>query len=403
MKRFVYKAKDRAGKLFSGEVEASSASYAAGLIRKKGLFVISVTNKSKSLLAFLNKGSDKVPYNDVVAFTRQLSTMINAGLPVTDSLLVLRNQTKGEMQRVVSEILTDVSEGDPLSKACLKHPKVFTSTYTSILKAGEAGGVVEKVLLRLAENMERESQFRSKVKGAMIYPAIVVVGMLVVMTVMMIFVVPKMTSLYTDLGATLPLPTRILMGISDAFLRFWPVVLILGGLSGYAFSVYVSSSDGRRAYDRFKLRIPIMGPLQRKIMLTDITRTLSLLISAGVSILESLNVVVGIVKNTVIKDALKDTAVQVEKGFPIAYAFAKHEEAFPFIVSQMTAVGEQTGKTDEVLLKVSQIFENESDQAVKALTTAIEPIIMIFLGLGVGFLVIAVILPIYNLTSELGV
>jgi len=296
-----------------------------------------------------------------------------------------------------------VSEGDPLSKACAKHDKIFSATYTSILKAGETGGVMEKVLLRLAENMERESDFRSKVKGAMVYPIIVVVGMIIVAILMMIFVIPKMTSLYTDLGATLPLPTKILMGISGAFLRFWPVVLILGLLGGYSFSVYTSSHDGRRVYDRFLLKVPIIGPLQRKVMLTDITRTLSLLVSAGVSILESLNVVVGIVKNTIMKDALKDVAAQVEKGFPVAYAFAKHDEAFPFIVSQMTAVGEQTGKTDEVLLKVSHIFENESDTAVKALTSAIEPVVMIVLGLGVGFLVIAIILPIYNLTSQLGV
>ncbi len=259
---------------------------------------------------------------------------------------------------------------------------------------------MDAVLLRLADNLEKQAEFGSKVKGALIYPVIIVIGMFIVSLVMMIFVIPRLTSLYGEFNAKLPLPTVILIGISNFVINYWFIVLAIAGVAFYVFTLYRATQAGRKKVDELIFKIPIFGDLERQIILTELTRTLALMVGSGVPILEALNITSGVVDNTVISDALKDSARQVEKGFPIAFSFARHPEAFPFILSQMVAVGEETGKMDDVLSKVSHIFEVESDEKVKGLTAAIEPLVMVLLGLGVGFLVIAVILPIYNLTSQ---
>lgn len=400
MKRFNYKAKDKNGRLVTGEVEAANLDTAAKLVRGKGLYVISISAKIDSPFSLIKRFRERITSGDVTTFTRQLSTMINAGLPIIEGLLILRSQTKGPMQKIIAQILADVEAGESLSGAIGKHPQIFTPTYIALIKSGEIGGVMDTVLARLAENMEKQEEFRGKVKGALIYPTVIVVGMVIVSFIMMIFVIPRLTSLYSDFNAKLPLPTQILIGISNFFIRFWPIVLVLVGGGFYILKLYGSTAAGRRKIDEWKFKIPVFGELQKQIILTELTRTLSLMVGAGVPILEALNITSGVVGNVVVSEALKDSAKQVEKGFPIAYSFGKHPEAFPFILSQMVAVGEETGKMDEVLTKISHIFEVESDEKVKGLTSAIEPVVMVLLGLGVGFLVIAVILPIYNLTSQ---
>jgi type IV pilus assembly protein PilC len=327
--------------------------------------------------------------------------MITAGLPITEGLLVLRSQSKGSMQKIVAQLLADIEAGESFSNALGRHPKVFSRTYIALVKSGEVGGVLDAVLIKLADSLEKQQEFGSKVKGALIYPVIIITGMVIVTFIMMIFVIPKLLSLYADFNATLPLPTLILIGISNFFIHFWflMIVLIVGGLYGYR--LYKATPAGRRKIDELIFKIPVFGNLQRQIVLTDLTRTLSLMVGAGVPILEALNITSEVVSNTVVSDALKDVSAQVEKGFPMAFAFARHPEAFPFILSQMVAVGEETGKMEDVLTKISHIFEVQSDEEVKGLTAAIEPIVMVILGLGVGFLVIAVILPIYNLTSQI--
>ncbi|OGM57295.1 hypothetical protein A3E46_02780 [Candidatus Woesebacteria bacterium RIFCSPHIGHO2_12_FULL_46_16] len=400
MKRFIYKAKDRAGQLVTGEVEASTVSVAVKLVRQRGLVVISIKPASESLVTLIGKFRERITLSDVSTFTRQLATMVNAGLPITEALLILRSQSKGAMQKVVAQILTDIEGGESLSSAVSKHPKVFNPTYIALVKSGEVGGVMDEVLARLADNLERQQEFKGKVKGALIYPAIIVVGMFVVALIMMIFVIPRLTSLYGDFNAKLPIATKILIGISTFFIKAWPLILIVVFGGFYAYQAFRKTPAGRKRTDELMFKIPIIGDLQRQVILTELTRTLSLMVGSGVSILEGLNITAGVVGNTVISDALKDAAKQVEKGFPIAYSFSKHPEAFPFILSQMVAVGEETGKMEEVLQKVSHVFEVESDQKVKGLTSAVEPLVMILLGLGVGFLVIAIILPIYNLTSQ---
>ena len=400
MKRYTYKAKDKTGQVVKGEVEASTEQSAVKLLQQKGLVVIELKPARGGIAAMISTLKDRISNEDVANFTRQLSTMVNAGLPIIDALAILRQQSEGPMKKVISQILADVEGGESLSSALSRHPKVFSPTFIALIKSGEVGGVVDEVLARLADNLEKQQEFQGKVKGALIYPAIIIIGMGIVGLIMMIFVIPRLTTLYDEFDADLPTPTKILIGLSNMVVRFWPFVLLLAIAGIYGFSKYRETDKGRRKTDELIFKLPIIGDLQRQVMLTEVTRTLSLMVGSGVSILESLTITAGVVGNVIIADALKDVASQVEKGFPIAYAFAKHPEAFPFILSQMVAVGEETGKMDEVLGKISHVFEVESDQKVKALTSAVEPLVMVLLGLGVGFLVIAIILPIYNLTSQ---
>lgn len=400
MKKFRYKARDRSGRTVTGVVEGISDSAAARLLREKGLIVTGLKEDGASLLS-LSKIKSRTSTKDLVAFTRQLSTMINAGLPLTESLSILLLQARASFKPVLSSVLADVEGGQTFSGALSKHPKVFSQTYIALIKAGETGGVLEKVLTRLADNLEKQQEFAGKVKGAMIYPAIIVLGMIGVSIIMIVFVIPRLTDLYGQFGKELPFTTRILTGISSIIINFWFVIVFAIAIASWFFVMWKNTESGKLKISQIMLKIPILGDLRRQIMLTELTRTLSLMVAAGVPILESISVTTGIMNNQVISMALRDVGKQIEKGFPISFAFSKHPEAFPYLLSQMIAVGEETGKMDDVLGKVSHVFEIESEQKVKTLTAAIEPLIMIFLGLGVAFLIVAVVLPIYQLTTEL--
>ncbi|OGY09074.1 MAG: hypothetical protein A2700_02450 [Candidatus Blackburnbacteria bacterium RIFCSPHIGHO2_01_FULL_44_64] len=400
MKSFTYKARDQQGKLVRGKVEAGTIQDAAKLLRERGLVVIKLGEDRPSLIAIVRAFTDRVTLGDMAAFTRQFSTMITAGLPITDALIILRGQSAVSLKPVIERVLADIEGGSSLAAALEKHPKIFSPVYIALIKAGEGGGVLDKVLERLADNLESQREFESRVKGALIYPVIVVIGMVIVAAVMMIFVVPKLLSLFADFQAQLPLPTRVLIAVSNFTSQYWVLILILLVGVGFFARWFFRTPLGRERLDRWKLKLPVFGPLQRQIILTEMTRTLGLLAGAGVSILESLRIVSGVVNNVLIKKALDKSSVQVEQGFALAYAFSQDPDIFPPMLYQMLAVGEETGKVDEALLKVSHVFEQESAHLVRGLTAAIEPLIMIVLGIGVGFLVVAVILPIYNLTSQ---
>jgi type IV pilus assembly protein PilC len=402
MLKFIYKGVSSQGKYVSGEVEANDDVSAAKLVRQRGYLVLSINPVRQSLLSFLTGFKQRVTFADVAALTRQLATMVNAGLPITESLSILRLQSNASLQPILSQILADVEGGQSLSKALARHPKVFNETYVALIRSGETGGVLDKVLARLSDNLEKVREFRAKVRSAMVYPAIIVVGMIVVTGIMVFFVIPRLTALYSQFGnAQMPLPTRILSTTSDLAIRFWPVIFAVLFIVFFWFSNYRKTPQGARKIDDIVFKIPLIGDLQKQIVLAELTRTLSLMVGAGVPILEALNVTAGATGNYIISDALKDIAIRIEKGFPIAFSFAKHPDAFPYLLVQMVAVGEETGKMDEVLEKVSRVFEIESDQKLKAVTSAIEPIVMVLLGLGVAFLVVAVILPIYNLTQSI--
>ena len=397
---FSYSAKDKLGKLVRGTVEAANEKEAASLIRERSLYITGLTAQKNSPLSFSLSRFQKVSFNDVVGFTRQLSTMVTAGLQVQEALNLLRVQsTNSAVVEMLTKISREIQGGGNLATALAKYPGQFSSTYIALVKSGESSGTLEKVLARLADNMEKDQEFRGKVKGAMIYPAIILMAMVVVFGILMTVVVPKLTELYVSFGSDLPLATRILQGISGFMVKFWWALIILMIFSYRFFKKWIKTDIGRHVWDKLLLNLPIMGPLQKQIILVEFTRTLGMLVGAGVHILDSLNILVDSLDNIYYQEALKDITKKVEKGFPLGALFAQYP-VFPPILAQMVKVGEETGKMDESLIRLSTYFERESDNAVKALTTAIEPIIMIVLGLGVGFIVFAIITPIYNLTSQ---
>ena len=397
---FSYKVKDQSGKTVKGIVEADTQDKAIALLKEQGFFVIGI-REGKGWAVDLSdiQFGGKVSHSEITVFTRQLSTMINAGLPINDALFALKEQVSPKFAKIVDEILRRIEEGKSLGNALESWPQIFGRAYVASIQSGEASGVLDKVLLRLADDMEEEKKFRANIKGAMIYPIIVVITMVIVAAIMMIFVIPKMTSLYTELGADLPGPTKILMAVSSFAVRFWWIcLLMLAGLI-YGFTVFRKTEQGLEVIDRLILRLPIIGPLQEKTALASVTRTLGLLLSTGVSLVEALDIVADVADNSVFYKAIKSTARGVEKGRSLSQMLSS-SGVFPPIFYQMTAVGEGTGKLDETLEKVSVYFKGEAEAAVKGLTSAIEPLIMIVLGIGVGFLVMAVIMPIYNLTSQ---
>lgn len=400
MQLFSYAVKDAAGKTVKGKVEAQDLPQAAEILRQRQLVIIGLKPIIGSgSFAFLDEWFGRVKQEDIVTFTRQLSTMINSGLPLTDSFSILRNQAKPHMAKIIDEVLRDIQGGSSLGDALGKHKQAFSDVYISLVRAGEAAGKLDEVLLRLAETEEKKREFAAKTKGALIYPVIVLIGMVAVIMVMMVFVIPKLTVMYDDFGAELPLPTQILITVSNIMQKMWYLVILAFGGLIYGLQAYRKTPVGRKHIDQILLNMPVMGPLRKQIALTEFSRTLSLLVGSGISILEALEIVSHSLDNVIIREALNDAARGVEKGLPLASMLAR-QEVFPPLISQMISVGEETGELDSVLSKVATYFESESEHAVKNLTTAMEPLIMVVLGVGVGFLVIAIVMPLYNLTSQ---
>jgi type IV pilus assembly protein PilC len=401
MSYFNYRAQSQDGKVMSGLVEAPSGDAAAKLLREKQLFVVSLkeAKESISLDQFIVRFR-RISYNDIVNFTRQLSTMVVAGLQLPDALSLLRAQTTNP---ILAQVLTDIEHqvvsGGNLADALSRYPQYFNEIYISLIRAGESSGTLDRILTRLAENMESEQEFRSKVKGAMIYPVIIIIGMIVVVIIMMTVVVPKLSEMYRDFGVTLPWSTQLLMNISDFTVKY--IYLIIPALIGgfILFNRWRKSVIGEFIIDTMILKIPLIGDLRKKTILVDFTRTLGMLIGSGIHILDGLRILRGALGNVIFRNAVYEIAQKVEKGFSLGDCFAQHE-IFPPIVSQMMKVGEETGKLDETLTKLSAYFQSESEHLVKGLTTAIEPIIMVILGVGVGFIVISIITPIYSLTNS---
>jgi len=398
---FAYTAKDSEGKTRTGFVEAASVDQAAEILRGRHLVPTEIKEKKISAFTLYLNRLRGISEEEKTIFTRQLATMVASGLPLARALEILAVQTRNpRFREILSATLRDVQAGASLSSSLEKHEGVFSRVYISLIRAGEASGALDKILLRLAENQEKRREFVGQTRGALIYPTIVVVGMVVVFIMMMTFVIPKLTAMYKDLGASLPLPTKILIGISDFMISFWWVLLLLIVVVVLVFLRFKRTSYGRTFLARLALRLPVFGAISSQSQLAELTRTLGLLISSGVPILTALDVSKGALSNSLYIEALERVATLVEKGAPLSSAL-KNDPLFPPSLGQMMEVGEETGKVDEVLFKISHFFESEVDQAVKNLTTALEPLIMILLGIMVGFLILSVILPIYSLTSQL--
>jgi len=400
MEKFEYKAKNKQGKTLKGIVEAPDEKQAANILRERELLVIWLKIKKENLGETLKRTLfRKISLTDKVNFTRQLATMLNAGLRVTEALEILENQSSPAMRKIVEEIRRDIEGGSDLSSSLGKHPDPFDPVYVALVKAGESAGVLEKVLGRLADNLEKQKEFQGKIKSAMIYPAIIILGMVAVAGIMIIFVIPKMTAIYEEFQAQLPLPTRILLSISRLVTFFWWLILVIIGGLIVGVRALLKNPTFRKQYDQVLFKLPIFGNIRQKSLLTEFTRTLGLLVGTGILIVDALRILKGSLGSLIYQEAIEQTAKEVEKGLPLASALAD-TGVFPFVLPQMISVGEETGKLDEVLQRVSNYFQQESENAVKGLTSAMEPIIMIILGIGVAFLMISVIMPIYNLTSQ---
>lgn len=401
MPLFTYVARDLDGTDHKGTIETVDGSRAAAILSKRGLTVISVKQKNEAGSSMFSSFTKHVSFTDVVIATRQLSTMIESGLVVSDSFDVLaEQQSNPEFKKVLQDVSRDVKGGLDLASAMKKHPKVFNNMYCSLVKAGEEGGNLDVVLQQMATSMEKDREFRSKVKSALIYPVIVVLMMVIVMSVMMFFVVPRLTSLYTQSNLELPLPTKILIGVSNAMLNYWWLMIIIGGIGTFAFKKWISTQAGKEKFDRFLLKIPVIGKIITETSLTNFTRTFGLLTSAGIPLLEALTISGDVVGNSVFKNAIQLTLKGVERGLSFS-AQLETIGVFPRLLPQMFKVGEETGKVDKVSFKLAEYYETESDHMLKNLTVIIEPFILMILGISVAFLVLSIILPIYNLTTNI--
>ncbi len=402
MALYRYLAKDPEGKPVSGEVESIDEASLVKILQQENLIPIEIkvkNAKSGSIPLPFSFGGG-VSYTELVGFTRQLSTMISAGLPLTDSLVILQKQTKSaSFAKTLAQVVADIEGGLSLSQSLGAHPKIFTMVYIKLIEAGETGGVLDKVLLKLADSLEKEREFKGKTKGAFVYPAIVVSVMVVVMSLMMIFVIPKLTSLYAEIGTQLPLITRIMIGISDFLRNFWWLVILCIGGFVFAFRTYAKTPKGEDMVSKLVLALPVWGKLRKTLILAEFTRTLGLLIGTGIPIITALKVVRDILSNSTFRDGIDVAMQRVERGSPLHMPLSQNPN-FPPIISQMIRVGEETGKMDEVLGRLSLYFEQEGENMTRNLTTALEPIILVVLGVSVGVLVLSIILPIYNLTAQ---
>jgi type IV pilus assembly protein PilC len=398
MALYTYRALDKQGEIIEDKWEGSGEMAVAHELRQQGLMVIDVKEESvsqKDILAPF-KG---IRLADLVVFSRQLATMINAGLPIVRALYVLSEQTENpKLKEVVVAVRKDVEAGSSLSESLEKHPKVFSRLYTEMVKAGEIGGILDGVLLRLADQLERDQDLRRKIRSALTYPIVVLILAILAASFMLIFIVPVFAKLFTDLGGTLPLPTRICMLISDILTSLWGVLVYAGmALAVVMFLRWKKSESGRKVWGRAVLRIPAkIGDVVKKATLARFARTLATLSAAGVPILQSIEITATSSGNWVVEKALLESKEAVREGIPI-YKPLETEPVFPPMVTRMIAVGEETGDIDGMLTKIAEFYESEVDAAVKALTSIIEPIMIIVVGGIVGAIVISMYLPMFKI------
>ncbi len=400
--KLYYKAVTDKAQSIDGLIEARDPQEAAVYLRSKGLTPIKIIKKDKSKLTnILPFFGNKVKASDIVTFTRQLSSMLASGLTFLRSLEILKNQVRNNaLVKIIDTIIKDIQEGASFSRAIAKYPEIFSPVYVALIEASEDSGLLDKALLRLADTLEKQQKLKNTVKSALTYPAIVVVMMIIVVFVMMIFVIPQISNLYQSLNVSLPLPTLVLIQISNFFVSFWFVPLISFFAIGFAYNRWYKTVEGKLTIDSILLKIPLFGNLIKKTILAEFSRTLGVLLASGTLVVEALDKVSNTTGNIHYKNAIVDISEKVEKGVSIGDAMSLYY-LFPPNLTELVKIGEQTGKLDETLMKASEYFENEVDQTVKTLSTAMEPIILIILGIGVAFLVISILTPIYQITSSI--
>ena len=397
MPSFAYVARDTAsGREIRSIVEAGSEQAAVAALLRRNLLVVSIQEK----LSKKGKTSGgKVSLQDLVIFTRQLATMIDAGLAMVQSLQALADQSPNKiMKDVIRDICSRVESGDSFSEALQKHPKVFSKLYVAMVSAGEKGGLLAEILARLATYLENAARLRRKVKSAMMYPTVVTVVAILITLFLLVKVIPVFGEIYTGFGAKLPGPTQFMIKLSEFVKGYIILILIAGGAGVYGWLHFIKTKRGRAFWDAYRIRMPIFGPVAHKICLARFTRTLASLIRSGVPILEVLQIVSQTVGNVVMERAVKAASVDIERGESLAASLSKHP-VFPSMIIRMITAGEQTGKVDSMLERISNFLDEEIETTLSGLTSMIEPLLIVFLGVVIGGMVICMFLPIFKLAE----
>jgi len=396
---YVWKGKTRDGKVVSGERVADNKEAVMALLRRDQILVSSVKEKGKEIA--LPKLGGGVPSKDLAIFVRQFSVMIDAGLPLVQCLEILGTQQENKnFAKILQQTRMDVEGGASLADAMRKHPKAFDDLFTNMIAAGEAGGILDTILKRLATYIEKAVKLKAQVKGAMVYPVAVLGIAGIVIAVILWKVIPTFASMFAGLGAELPLPTRFVIAMSNWFVRLLPFIIVFIVVGVVLFRRYYATYGGRRQIDGIVLKLPILGDIMRKIAVARFCRTLSTLMSSGVPILDGLEITARTSGNAIIEDAILMVRKGVESGLTVAQPL-KESKVFPPMVVQMIGVGEQTGALDAMLSKIADFYEEEVDQAVANLLTLMEPVMILFLGVTVGGIVISMYLPLFDLISKL--
>lgn len=401
MPSFQWTGKTRAGAIQRGEIQAVSIEAARAKLRSQQITASEIKPKAKEgRFGFL--GRKKVAEKDLVIFTRQFSTMIDAGLPLVQCLDILGRQAPTKhFAETIFKIKADVEGGDTFADALRKHPRVFDDLFTNMVEAGEAGGVLDIILRRLAGYMEKASSLKKKVKSAMVYPSVILFVAIAVVTFLLVWVIPTFAKMFTDFGGTLPAPTRLVMGASD-FARSYILYVIPVLMAGvYMGRRYYRTEAGRRTVDATFLKLPVLGFLIQRIAVAKFTRTLGTLLASGVPIIDALEITARTAGNKVVEGAVQGVIVSIKEGKSIATPLSQ-EKVFPPMVVQMINVGEATGALDTMLSKIADFYDEEVDTAVEALTSLLEPMLMVFLGVVLGFVVIAMYMPIFQLAATIG-
>jgi len=395
---YTYKARSRGGEVVQDQIEGSDTMSVAAALRQQGLLVIDIKEQGVGQKDILEPFK-RVKLDDLVVFTRQFATMINAGLPIVRALYILSEQTdKGKLKETVDDVRKQVEAGLALSEALEKHPKVFSRLYVEMVRAGEIGGILDDVLLRVAGQLEKDQDLRRKVKSAMTYPTVVLVLAVLAASFMLIFIVPIFARMFEDLGGQLPLPTRVAMGLSSLLTSPFGVLLYALLIGGVVFFLrWRKTENGRKVVDPLMLRLPAkIGDIMQKVALARFARTLGTLSAAGVPILQALEITARSSGNWTVERALLRSREAIREGLPI-YAPLEDEKVFPPMVTRMIAVGEETGDIDGMLTKIAEFYESEVDAAVKALTSIIEPLMIVVVGGIVGGIIVAMYLPMFRI------
>jgi type IV pilus assembly protein PilC len=395
-------AETKKGRKLKGEIEAASEKIAQSQLKKRNLRILKLKPKPKDLFANISFMQPKVTNKDIVIFTRQFSTMIDAGLPLVQGLNILAEQAENPTFRgILRQLTKDVEGGSTLAEAMKKHPKVFDSLFVNLIAAGEVGGILDTILQRLATFIEKAEDLKSKIKGALTYPIVVIAIALIVIAVILIFVIPVFQDMFASFGQALPVPTQIVVTMSD-FMKgniHWIIIAIIA--IAIAFKQYRNSKSGRKVTDTLSLKLPVFGDLLKKTAVARFTRTLGTMMSSGVPILDSLEIVAKTAGNVVIEEIIYEVRGSIAEGQTIAEPLSEND-VFPGMVIQMISVGEATGALDTMLGKIADFYDKEVDAAVDALTSMLEPLLMLFLGGSIGGLVVAMYLPIFTMAGAVG-